>query len=58
VVKKPRIQFLEFEDFFVRGHRQAPTVKTIHGHTTPQFERLIKLRRSFVPEILKSAQLL
>ncbi len=53
---RKRIQFIDMGEYFVRGKRQLPTVELVEGHRRPRFKRLLDLRRSFVKEIVRSAE--
>ncbi len=55
---KPRVELVEMEELRIRGKRHGPGGVVFITRRRPELERMLDLRRSFIPEILKSAEAL
>ena len=54
--KKVRQQFLEFGVHVVDGRIRKPTIEYTSARKKAEFERLARLKRSFVPQMMQSAK--
>jgi len=55
---KPRVKFVEMEELDILGKRHGPGGLIFMTRRRPELERMLRIRRSFIPEILKSAEAL
>ena len=53
-----RVEVVEMEEVKIRGRRHGPGGAIFITRRRPELERMLDLRRSFIPEILKSAEAL
>ena len=49
-------KFYDFSDQLIDGERKKPTALYTEGRQKVKFDRLLKLKKSFLPDILKSAK--
>jgi hypothetical protein len=49
-------KFYQFEGFTLKGTVQKPGTEIHYGKDRVKFDRLLELKKSFLPEIIKSSQ--
>ena len=55
---QPSVEVVEMEEVEIRGKRHGPGGVIFITRRRPELDRMLDLRRSFIPEILKSAEAL
>tara|TARA_R110000824_G_scaffold338423_1_gene524896 strand:+ start:322 stop:579 length:258 start_codon:yes stop_codon:yes gene_type:complete len=54
--KTPRSKFYDFSDQLIDGERKKPTTLYTNARQKVKFDRLIKLKKSFLPKLFKTAK--
>jgi hypothetical protein len=54
--KSEKTMFYNFDDMVVDGEFRKPSVLLTTAREQSRFERLLRLRKSFLPEMLKTAR--
>ncbi len=54
--KPPREQFIDFGDQVIDGARKAPSALVSQSDRRPEFERLLKLKKSFEAALLQTSK--
>jgi hypothetical protein len=54
--KSEKTLFYDFDDMVVDGEFRKPSVLLTTAREQSRFERLLRLRKSFVPDMLKTAR--
>jgi len=53
---EPNARFYDFNEQVIDGHIKKPTALYTEGRQKVKFDRLLKLKKSFIPDILNSAK--
>lgn len=53
---KPKAKFYDFNEQIIDGEIKKPTALYTNARKKVQFDRLLKLKKSFIPELMKSAE--
>ena len=58
VVAKPpaKSRFYDFNEQIIDGERRKPTILYTNARTRVKFERLLKLKKSFIPKLFKTSK--
>jgi hypothetical protein len=51
-----RVRFYEFGEFDITGGRRTPALTAFDGRQRVRFERLARLKKSFVPALVESGK--
>ncbi len=54
--KKPKSKFYDFNEQIIDGEVKKPTVIYTSSRERVKFDRLLKLKKSFIPKLLDSAK--
>ena len=54
--KTPKSKFYDFNDQLIDGERKKPTTLYTDAREKVRFDRLLKLKKSFLPELFKTAK--
>jgi hypothetical protein len=54
--KTPKSKFYDFSDQLIDGQVQKPTALYTDARTKVKFERLLKLKKSFLPKLYNTAK--
>tara|TARA_R110000824_G_scaffold338424_1_gene524900 strand:+ start:325 stop:582 length:258 start_codon:yes stop_codon:yes gene_type:complete len=54
--KTPRSKFYDFNDQLIDGERKQPTTLYTNAREKVKFDRLMKLKKSFLPKLFKTAR--
>lgn len=54
--EEPRSKFYDFNDMMVDGELQKPKVQRAEARGSAKFERLLDLKKSFLPKVQQSAK--
>jgi hypothetical protein len=54
--EEPRSKFYDFNDMMVDGELQKPKVQRAEARGSARFERLLDLKKSFLPKVQQSAK--
>ena len=54
--KTPRSKFYDFNDQIIDGEIKRPTTLYTDSRERVKFDRLMKLKKSFLPELFKTAK--
>jgi len=54
--KTPKSKFYDFSDQLIDGQVQKPTALYTDSRTKVKFERLLKLKKSFLPKLYNTAK--
>jgi hypothetical protein len=52
----PKSRFYDFSEQVIDGHIKKPTALYTEGKESVVFDRLLKLKKSFIPEILETSK--
>jgi hypothetical protein len=53
---KARVKFYDFSDQLIEGEIKKPTSLYVDARKKVRFERLLKLKKSFLPDLFKTAK--
>ena len=58
VIAKPPIKskFYDFDEQIVDGERRKPTILYTNAREAVKFERLLKMKKSFIPKLFKTSK--
>jgi len=56
VAKKPKVKFYDFSEQLIDGERKKPTNLYIDAREAVKFSRLLKLKKSFLPRLFRTAK--
>jgi hypothetical protein len=54
--KDAKIKFYDFSDQLINGQIKKPTQLWVDARQKVKFDRLLKLKKSFIPDLLKTAK--
>ena len=54
--KKPKSKFYDFGEQVIDGEIKKPTALYVDGRKRVEFDRLLKLKKTFIPELMKTAE--
>ena len=54
--KQPRSKFYDFNEQLIDGERKRPTTLYLDSREQVKFERLLKLKKSFLPKLFATAK--
>ena len=54
--KPTKTKFYNFDDLLINGEYRKPQVLYTDARQKVKFDRLLKLKKSFIPELMKSAK--
>jgi len=54
--KSPKSKFYDFSDQLIEGSIKKPTNLYVDARQAVKFERLLKLKKSFLPSLFKTAK--
>ena len=54
--KEPKAKFYDFSEQLIDGERKKPTNLYIDSRQRVRFDRLLKLKKSFLPRLFKTAK--
>ena len=52
----PKSKFYDFSEQLIDGHIKRPTNLYLNARAKVKFDRLLKLKKSFLPELFKTAR--
>jgi len=56
VAKQPKSKFYDFSEQLIDGERKKPTTLYLDSREEVKFERLLKLKKSFLPKLFATAK--
>ena len=56
VAKQPKSKFYDFSEQLIDGERKRPTTLYVDSRQQVKFERLLKLKKSFLPKLFATAK--
>ena len=56
LAKKPKSRFYDFNDQIIDGEIKRPTTLYTDSRERVRFDRLMKLKKSFLPELFKTSK--
>jgi len=56
VAKQPKSKFYDFSEQLIDGERRRPTTLYLDSREQVKFERLLKLKKSFLPKLFAIAK--
>ena len=56
VAKKPKSKFYDFNEQIIDGERKKPTTLYLDSREQVRFDRLLKLKKSFLPKLFTTAK--
>ena len=54
--KEPRVKFYNFDEHLIDGEVKKPKGLLIEQRRAAEFDRLFKLKKSFIPELMETAR--
>jgi hypothetical protein len=54
--KEPKSKFYDFSEQLIDGERKKPTTLFMDARQKVKFDRLLKLKKSFLPRLFKTAK--
>jgi len=54
--KKPKAKFYDFSEQIIDGEIKKPTALYTDSKKKVKFDRLLKLKKSFIPDLLKTSE--
>ena len=54
--KPPKSKFYDFSEQLIDGERKKPTTLYVDSRQKVKFDRLLRLKKSFTPRLLKTAK--
>jgi hypothetical protein len=56
VAEQPKSKFYDFSEQLIDGERKKPTTLYLDSREEVKFERLLKLKKSFLPKLFATAK--
>tara|TARA_R110000824_G_scaffold200461_1_gene384448 strand:- start:48 stop:245 length:198 start_codon:yes stop_codon:yes gene_type:complete len=56
VAKQPKSKFYDFSEQIIDGERKKPTTLYVDSRQQVKFNRLLKLKKSFLPKLFNTAK--
>ena len=56
VAKNPKSKFYDFNEQIIDGERKKPTTLYVDSREQVKFDRLMKLKKSFLPKLFSTAK--
>ena len=56
IAKQPKSKFYDFNEQVIDGEIKKPTALYTDSKRKVKFDRLLKLKKSFIPELMKTAE--
>ena len=53
---KPKSKFYDFGEQVIDGEIKKPTALYVDGRKKVKFDRLLKLKKTFIPDLMKTAE--